>query len=119
MHRSTIVFDGNYRLAWEYRSAFRDSINITAEFEIGKIIEKFFRESFAAKIFNILVRELESLEIFAELLDASHNDVSAAVRHFAEEHVEISDGVPHTVFEIAVCHRHFIEIDEHSQISSL
>ena len=112
-------FDGNYRLAGEYRSAFRDSINIAAEFEIGKIIEKFVRESLAAKIFDILGRELESLEIFTELLDARHDNISAAVGHFAEEHVEICDGVPHAVFEIAVCHRHFVEIDEHRQISSL
>lgn len=112
-------FDGNYRLAGEYRSAFRDSINIAAEFEIGKIIEKFFRESLDAKIFDILGRELESLEIFTELLDARHDNISAAVGHFAEEHVEICDGVPHAVFEIAVCHRHFVEIDEHRQISSL
>lgn len=88
------AFDGDYRLAREYRSTLRDSINIAAEFKIGEVIEKLLGEASAAQIFDILGRELQPLEVFAQLLDAGHDDISAAVGHLAEEHIEVRDSIP-------------------------
>lgn len=81
------AFDGDYRLAREYRSTLRDSINITAEFKIGEVIEKLLGEASAAQIFDILGRKFQPLEVFAQLLNAGHDDISAAVGHLAEEHI--------------------------------
>ena len=116
-HRSS---DGHDRLMREDRRSLRHRPDITLELKITQIRKKIFAENiFAAQICDVLIRKSEVLEIVDELFQTRHDRVAAAVRHSAEEHIEIRDIVRHAGFKIAVCHGDFIKICEHRQIHSL
>lgn len=92
-HRSS---DGHDRLMREDRRSLRHRPDITLELKVTQIRKKIFAENiFAAQVLNVRIRKSEVLEIVDELFQTRHDRVAAAVRHSAEEHIEIRDIVRH------------------------
>ena len=73
-------------------------------------------EDLAAQISNIIIGEMQLLDVLDNLLQPRGNRETAAVRHVAEEHVEIHIALVETVAVVAVAHREFIEITEHRRV---
>ena len=111
---------GDDRLTREDRRALRHSPNIAGKLEVLQIIEKLFAKNvLGAQVIDILLRERKLTQVIDELLHACHNGKSAAVRHFAEKHIKVADGILKTVGKIAVCHSDLIEIRQHGQVNMI
>ena len=72
-----------------------------------------------AQVIDILLRERKLTQVIDELLHACHNGKSAAVRHSAEKHIKVADGILKTIGKIAVCHSDLIEIRQHGQVNMI
>jgi len=82
--------DGQQRFAGEHGRAFRDGVNVAVELEILEVIEEaLIEDPLAAQISNIIIGEMQLLDVLDNLLQPRGNRETAAVRHVAEEHVEI------------------------------
>ena len=105
------------RLLGEHRRALRDSVDIAGEAEVPEIVQKFLAEQVPApQIGDVLLREVQVFDVVDELLQPRRDGKAAAVRHLAEEHVEIDDAVLVPSLEIPVAHGQFVEVTEHGHV---
>ena len=108
---------GDKGFAGENRRTLRHGPYIAREFKFAQVIEKGFREAAAAaQVGDILLGEMQVFEIVDQLFHARHDGVAAAVRHAAEEHVEISAAVGDAFFKVPVRHCELVKVGQHGQI---
>ena len=109
--------DSHQRLAGEHGRAFRHGPYVAFELEMAQVVEECLgKAAAAAQVGNILLGEVQVFKIVDQLFDACHDRVAAAIRHAAEEHIEIRAAVRYPFFEIAVRHREFVKVGQHCQV---
>ena len=110
----------DHRLLGEHGRALGHGVNITAEAEVGKIVEKLLAEDAArAEIGDIPLVKVQILDIVDQLVEAGGDGVPAAVRHGAEINVEIGYAILESGFQVTIAHGQLIEITEHGHIQLL
>ena len=111
---------GDNGLAGEDRRALGDGPNITGKFKVPQIVQKLPAEDMLGmEILNVLLCKAQVLQIVHQLLHPCHNGKAAVIRHLAEEHVKIADGVLIAVGKVSVRHRQLVKIGQHGQVGFL
>ena len=110
--------DGQDGLVGEDGRAFRDSVDITGEFEVAQIIQEgLVKVTLGAQVGDVIIGEVQLLDVFHDLLQAGRDGKAAAVRHGTVEYVKHHILLVEAVAEITVAHRDLIKVKEHGQIA--
>ena len=110
--------DRHERLVRIHNRAFGESVNVAAKMKILEAVQKVFAENFLpAQVVNVRRAELHVLDVLDNLFQAREDSEAARVGVAAIEHVERHASIFAAVDEVAVRHRHFVEIHHHGQIA--
>ena len=109
---------GHQRLTRENNRTLRHRPDITCKFKGTQIIKKLLTEAaLLAQVGNIVLIKVQIVDVLNHLLKACGNGIAAVIGVGAIKHVKVRDGVAHTLFKVAVCHRHFIIVKQHREIT--
>ena len=106
------------RLVGVHDSTLRYSVDVPPETESPKELQKVLREqSLLAEILYVLLGEVHVFYVLDDLLEPREYSEAALVGVLTVEHVEGNPGVLAPVPEVAICHRHLVEIHNHRDVS--
>ena len=109
--------DDDQRLFREHRRPLRDGVDVAGKAEVPQIVQKLLAEQLPPpKIRNILLGKVQVLDVVDQLLQSGGNGEAAAVRHFAEKHVEIGDAILVACLKVAIPHGQLIKVTEHGHV---
>ena len=110
----------DHRLLGEHGCALGHGVDVAAEMEVCKIVQKLLAENTAGtEICDILLVKVQILDIVDQLVETGGDGVTAAVRHGAEVNVEIGNAILEPGFQVTIAHGQLVKVTEHGHIQLL